>query len=133
MSNECKTYFSIVGDFDASELDGILKITPYKTVCNGDLRKDGKPYGFTGAYYGLNEDYDVYVSNQMEDTLSQLFDKVEELKKIKKDYGCEFYLNVVPKLVVDDIAPCIAPSPKVIEFLYLTQTKMDIDLYLYNE
>ena len=130
--NSCKTYFAIVGDFEPEAITGILGLSPNKSWGKNDLRKDGKPYGFANWEYGLCQEYDSYVEKQMEKTIEDLITKINELNKIRDSYDVQFYLNVVPHTYVNDIAPCLAPSLKVIDFCHDTRTKIDIDLYIYS-
>ena len=130
--NSCYTYFKIVGNFNPDDVTKKLNLTPEKSWKIGDLRRDGTKYTFANWEIGKCAEYDVHVENQMRKTISVLLDKIPLLNEIKKDYDVEFFLEVVPSIYVNDINPCLAPSLDVIDFLHSTQTKIDIDLYLFN-
>ena len=132
MKNNCKTYFSISGDFDPQQITKMLNVEP--TRCHGkdDLRRDGKPYNFALWAGCLCDEYDVYVENQMEKTIEPLLDKIDVLKQIKEQFDVEMFLSVVPHAVADQPTPCLAPSLKVMQFCVEVGVKIDIDLYIYN-
>lgn len=43
-----------------------------------------------------------------------------------------FAIEIVPTIYPEESTPCLAPNRAVIEFCYLTQTAIDIDLYVYG-
>lgn len=132
--NRCVTYFSIDGGlFDPDEITKILKIQPNKSWRADDLRMDGKPYGFSYWECGRCDEYNVYVEEQMEKTISVLLNKIDLLKEIYDSYDVNFILEVVPEVNAGETTPCLAPSLKVIDFCHETRTKIDIDLYVYSE
>ncbi|MBQ7364048.1 MAG: DUF4279 domain-containing protein [Clostridia bacterium] len=130
--NSCYTAFKIVGQFDPDEVSKLLHLTPEFSLKIGDLRHDGVPYDCALWEIGRCDRYDVEVENQMRKTISRLQDKIPLLNRIREENDVEFFLVVVPFVYVDDIAPCLAPSLDVIDFLHATRTKMDIDLYVYH-
>lgn len=129
-NNKCKTYFRITGDFDCQEIISLIDITPNKMFNKNDLRNNKEPYGFSSLSFCVCEDYNVYVYEQMENTINLLQPKIEVLKYIKQKYKVDYCLEIVPILYVNQITPCLAPSKKVIKFCYETDTEIDIDLYL---
>ena len=129
--NTCHTYFKIVGKFDPEEITARLGIEPTESWTEDDLRRDGKPFGFSLWECGWCGKYDVYTENQMRKTIAPLQDKRDELNRIRKEMDVEFWLVVVPKLYVDEISPCLSPSLDVMEFCTATHTRLDFDLYLY--
>ena len=129
--NACRTYFAIRGQFDPIEISSRLGLAPSLSWKATDLRRDGKPYGFAYLEFGNDADYEVYTEAQLQRTIAPLRDKVDTLNAIREEYGCEFYLSIVPELYVDEIHPALAPSLDVIDFCHATRTKIDIDLYLY--
>ena len=131
--NRCRTYFAIKGDFNPTEICAALELSPNQSWNASDLRRDGKPFGFSYLEFGTNEDYDVYTENQMRKTIAPFLDKIPLLNQIREHYGVEFYLTVVPELYVDEVHPCLAPPLDVIDFCHATRTKIDIDLYLYSD
>ena len=133
MDNKCSTSFCIKGDFDVDRVISLLGINPYRVIRHDEIRKaDHKAYGFDFLELSRNEDYDVYVTKMMEKTIRPLLDKKDVLNNIKKEYHVEYYLKVVPHLVVNQINPALGPSLEVIDFLHDIRGELDIDLYLYN-
>lgn len=133
MHTSCYTYFAIKGNFPPDEISKILNLTPTKQWAIGDLRRDGKSrYDFALREYGRCDEYDVDVENQCLKTISDLRAKINDLKYIKKNYDVSFVLEIVPSIIVEDTHPAIGFNQDLIEFCYLTETSIDIDLYVYN-
>ena len=130
-NNSCYTYFAIKGEFDPDDVTRILELAPTKQWRMGDLRRNGTVYDFTLWEYGRCEDYDVLVENQMMSTIEHLIPKIELLKEFKKNNDVNFVLEVVPSIYTEESTPCLAPNRAVIEFCYLTETDIDIDLYVF--
>jgi hypothetical protein len=131
--NSCYTYFKITGNFNPDDITAKLGLIPSKHWKIGDSRKNGTLYNFALWEYGLCEEYDVFVENQMMKTISDLVPKSELLKEIKREYETNLTLEIVPSMYVGDVNPCLAPNREVIEFCYKTETDIDIDLYIFNE
>ena len=130
--NSCYTYFMIRGNFNPFDITAILGLSPSKQWSIGDLRKNGTEYDCALWEHGRCSDYDVLVENQMMRTIENLVPKVQELKEIKRKYDVNYTLEIVPSVYVGNISPCLAPSRAVIEFCYLTETEIDIDLYVFD-
>lgn len=64
--------------------------------------------------------------------IEDLLCKVEELKMIKQKYDSCFTLQIVPSIYVGGINLNLSPTSDVIKFCYETDTKIDIDLYVYD-
>ena len=124
----------IRGDFPLEEVRKLFPFEPKDYWDKDDIRSaDGKPFGFSCLKYNIVEEYDPYVYKMMEKCIEPFLDKVELLKSLKEKYQIEYYLVVVPSLVVDNINPCLAPSLKVMDFCTETRTEIDCDLYLYKK
>lgn len=130
--NSCYTYFKIVGKFNPDDVSELLNLTPEKTWKIGDLRRNGTKYDFAHWEIGRCAEYDVEVENQMRKTLALLWDKIPLLNQVREQNEVHFVLEVVPKIYVDDINPCLAPPLDVIDFCHATRTKIDIDMYIYG-
>ena len=132
--NKCSTYFVITGpNFNPDEITSRLEIEPNETWKASDLRRDGKPYGFSFWQCGSCHKYCVYTHIQMEETIAKLLNKIEVLNTIRDEFGVEFKLVIVPKITAGGINPCLSPSMEVIDFCHATRTKIDIDMYVYSE
>lgn len=130
--NSCYKYFKIVGKFNPDDVSELLNLTPEKTWKIGDLRRNGTKYDFAHWEIGRCAEYDVEVENQMRKTLALLWDKIPLLNQVREQNEVHFVLEVVPKIYVDDINPCLAPPLDVIDFCHATRTKIDIDMYIYG-
>lgn len=130
--NRCYTYFKITGHFNPDEISRILDLSPSKQWKIGDLRKNGTEYDFALWEYGRCDEYDVYVENQMMETIKGLLSKVKELNEIKRKYNVYFTLEIVPSIYAGGTNPCLAPNKDVIKFCYETDTDIDIDLYVFD-
>lgn len=128
--NQCYTYFRIVGNFDPDEISGKLGLHPYDSWKAVDKNKFGRVYGFSAWHFGKCEEYNVVVTEQMEETIAPLLDKIDLLNQIRKENDVNFYLEVVPFLSSYNDNPCLAPSLKVMDFCTATRTEIDIDLYV---
>jgi len=128
--NHCYTYFRIAGDFNPDDITEILGIDPYKAVTAGDLRTNGTQHD-TSMWCGCRCDkYDVYVENQIRNTISQLKDKIDILNKIYQENDVVYFLEVVPTISTDESTPCLSLPFDVIDFCHATKTVIDIDLYI---
>ena len=130
--NECYTYFSITGDFDVKEITEILKLKPFRYWNKDDVRKDGKPYGFSCVSFCRIDEYDPYITKQMEIVVNEMSKKTKELELIREKYNVKFYLTSVPSFYVNSIIPSVSPSMMVIDFCSKTRTMLDIDQYIYE-
>jgi len=133
MENECYTYFAIKGEFDPNKITLQLGITPSKCWSIGDKRRNGKSsYDFALWECGRCDDYEMDIEKQCLKTISVLSSKINILKEIKKNNDVNLVLEIVPMLYSDETTPALVFNRKIIEFCYLTNTHIDIDLYLYS-
>ena len=131
--NSCFTYFAIKGDFNPDDITAKLGLSPTQQWRIGDARRHFKGYyDFALWKYGMCDEYDIDIENQMMKTISDLMPKIPELKEIKNEYDVSFVLEIVPSIYVGESTPCLNPNRAVIEFCYHTDTDIDIDLYVYN-
>jgi CRISPR-associated protein Cas8b1/Cst1 subtype I-B len=76
----------------------------------------------------------ILMDNLVLEIIDRLYDKIEVINQVKK----EFELNSVLEIVMDvdlneeQSTPALGHDLKVIEFLYKTQTRTDVDIYRYN-
>ena len=129
---KCKTYFTITGSFNVDDVTSILNLKPYESWNINDSRKTGAGnYTFSRWSYGLCEDYNVETYKMMEETLQDLFDKKEELQRIKDEFeDIYFGLVVVPTVKDDESVPTLSPSMEIMKWCAETETNIDYDLYV---
>ncbi|MDT2659220.1 DUF4279 domain-containing protein [Enterococcus hulanensis] len=102
----CYTYFSITGDFEPDVITRYLNLQPFEQWLIGDEKKNGRKFDCAAWKFGLCEEYDVFVENQMHNTLKELIPKKEKLKRLKADFDLSFSLEIVPSIYIDEIHPC---------------------------
>ena len=128
--NYCYTYFRIVGCFDPDEISDKLGLLPFESWKKGDKSKSGREYEFSAWHFCKCEKYNIITTEQMEETIAPLLDKIDLLNQIRKENNVSFYLEVVPSLSSGNDEPCLAPSLEVMDFCTATRTEIDIDLYI---
>lgn len=131
--SSCYTYFRIAGDFNPDDISSFLDLAPFETWKTGDPIKDGRAFfEFSCWKYGLCDVYNVFVDQMMMQTINDLIPKIDLLNIIRSRYkDVIFSLEIVPLLSSkDDTTPSLSPGREVIEFCYLTNTDIDIDLYV---
>lgn len=128
--NSCYTYFAIKGEFNPDDITERLGLNPSKVWKTGDKRGNGTEYDFSYWEFGLCDEYQVVIENQMKKTLEPLFSKTAILKEIRKKFDVIYVLEIVPTVYSENTTPCLAPSMEVIDFCHETRTEIDIDLYV---
>lgn len=128
--NSCYTYFAIKGEFNPDDITRRLGLMPSNVWKAGDKRSNGTGYDFSYWEFGLCDEYDILIENQMHKTLAPLLNKIEILKEIQKEFDVIYVLEIVPTVYSKNATPCLAPSMEVIDFCHETRTEIDIDLYV---
>ena len=129
----CRTYFHIVGIFDVQAVSDKLHVTADRVVRRGEPVASGRRIADRDSIdIGLNDDYNVDVNEMLRVTLKDLKDKTALLAELKKAYGLEYYLEIVPEIEQgsEEPQPILSLDDDIIEFLYLTKTKHDLDYYV---
>ena len=122
MNHACRTYFAVYGVSRAEDFLRELGIPDGKASAKG-----GK------IYIGYNEKYNTDINEMIRETLSEIFGKAEILKNLKAKFSAEYYLALIPEIISASGEPkqILSLSEDVIEFLYLSKTKIDLDYYVY--
>ena len=124
------SYFAIKGDFDPDIVTSMLNINPTKSWKMGDLRKDGSEHTFSLWETGRCGILTIDVEDQCLHTIKELRNKVDILLDIKKKFDLDFVLEIVPH-IYEGNSPSIGFHKEIIEFCYLTDTYIDVDIYIY--
>ena len=135
-SNTCYTYFSITGNFDPDDITKRLGLEPGQTWKIGEPRRHGiGHYTFANWEIGRCTEYRVCVTEQMEETIRPLTDRINLLNEIREKYDASLRLIVVPMIYAGngENHPCISPSHEVIAFCAATHTHLDMDQYFFSE
>lgn len=84
-------------------------------------------------FIGQNANYDVDVNKMIRITLKDLFGKEENLRELRKRFGVETMLEIVPYISVDCEKPTqiLSLDRDIIEFLYKSGTEVDLDYYVF--
>jgi len=144
----CHTYFTIgssgvieneIGfvanensDFDPEYITEKLQIEPFETRKMGSLRKDGHGvYPFSGWTACYQDEPAIDAEEQCLKIVRALKDKIPLLLEIKKEIDVSFNINIVPHIYYEE-NPVICFNNEIIEFCYLTGTKIGVDLYVYD-
>lgn len=129
-------YFALSGDdFDPKQVSARIGIEPTESWQKGDKGKYNPSMSFASWKLSTAKGMEpILMDNLVLEIVDRLYDKVEVINQIKK----EFELNSILEIVMDvDIneeqsTPALGHDLKVIEFLYKTQTRTDVDIYRYN-
>lgn len=134
---EVKTYFKITGDFEPNDITKELSLNPCKIEKKGEKRKypgqstKGNNTFSLWEFGKIENSNNIFVNEQMKNTLAPLFEKIEILKRLKQKYRLNYELEVVPQFYTTINKPILSPPKEVIDFCYLTGTTIDVDYYFY--
>lgn len=129
----CRTYFKIVGNFQAQVILEKLNLTPYKVINRGDPLPHQKGISnFDTIIIGMNDKYSVDINEMIRVTIGELTHKINLLSELKEKYSLTYYLEIVPTIASDskEPTPILSLDDDIIEFLFLTKTKQDLDYYI---
>lgn len=143
--HECRTYFSLNFDFDIKKNAGLLKkrrdCKPEEIGILNKKEAEGaviKAFGIIPEWerhrfvLGFNENYNVDVNEMLRVTLKDLFGKEEQIKKLKKEFSLSAILEIVPVIASNSNEPnqYLSLERDIIEFLYKSETDIDLDYYV---
>ena len=77
---------------------------------------------------GRNEIYDHDINVMIRKTIKDLIGKEDTLLELKEKYNLEYYIERVP--IIDGSHQILSLSDDIIEFMYKTKTKDDLDYHL---
>ena len=131
--NGCYTYFNVSGEFDPEDVSAALGLEPFRAWKSSDLRRDGKPYGFSNASFCRCDEYDFDINVMLRKTLAKLTDTIEILNALRERTDATFELRAVPSVYVNESTPALGLDLDIIDFCHATRTSVDIDMYVFNE
>lgn len=129
-------YFALKGDnFDPQVVTDRIGIAATESWRRGDngLYKPTLEYSCWKLCTDKEKDsLDIYTL--IDEIVGKLFDRVEVIKDIKRQFGLASLLEVVMYIDTNEeqSAPSLGYDQKAIDFLYRTQTTTDVDIYRYN-
>ena len=133
-NHKCRTYFIVTGDFNANDILNALDVENYEIFKKGEEYKISKrKREFDEIKIGFNKNYNVDINEMIRETLKDIINKTELLSKLKKEYNLDYALVLVPEIYSDseEPNPLLSLDRDIIEFLYLTETDIDLDYYVY--
>lgn len=133
-NHKCRTFFVITGDFNAKDVLNALEVDNYEVFNKGEEYKISKrKREFDEIKIGFNENYNVDINEMIRATLKGIINKTDVLKTLKKELSLDYALVLVPEIYSDseEPNPLLSLDRDIIEFLYLTETDIDLDYYVY--
>jgi hypothetical protein len=133
-NHKCRTYFIITGDFNAKDVLNALEVDNYEVFNKGEEYKISKrKREFDEIKIGFHDNYNVDINEMIRATLKGLINKTDVLKTLKKELSLDYALVLVPEIYSDSEEPkqILSLDRDIIEFLYLTETDIDLDYYVY--
>ena len=124
------------GVFDPDDITKLLDIEPFSKWKKGDIRSQYTDKNHPNARYGFSmwsaeksEIGRLDVGKQCLDTIKILKQKIPELLKIKSLYDVDFCIMIVPYICNEEV-PIMYFEEELIEFCYLTGTRINVDMYV---
>lgn len=129
-------YFALKGDsFDTDEVTNRLGIKPTDSWRKGDkgFYKSAVEFAMWRLSTDKGKEY-IQIDNLVDEIVSQLYDKIEIINDLKKQFKLDSVLEIVLYIDTneDNSTPALGHDLKTIEFLYKTSTTTDIDIYRFN-
>lgn len=129
-------YFALTGDsFDTDEVTNRLGIPATKSWRKGDKGKYKPVLEFTNWELSTEKGKEyIYIDNLVNEIISKLFDKIEIIIDLKRQFQLNSKLVIVLYIDTneDSSTPALGHDSKTIEFLYRTDTTTNIDIYRFN-
>lgn len=126
-------YFALMGDvFDMENVTSKLEIVPTEVWKKGDAGRYRKELDFSCWKLCSKKNIDqLFVADLVNEVVGQLFDKIDAINELKQQYGLQSILEVVLYVNTneDESTPSLGFDSKTIEFLYRTNTEVDVDIY----
>lgn len=124
MEKYCLTYFLV--KFDSNNFD-MLEFSKVLDLDYQILERFGTN---STIEIGRNEFYNDDINVMVRTSLKDLFGKEDKLLYLKNKYKLEYVLERVPLILDNQNMPKLSLDDDIIEFLYKTKTKDDLDYFL---
>ena len=121
LKNQCKTYLRVTSDGQLEIIcEQLSRIAPCKIERGG-------------ISIGLVDEYDVDVNVMARKTIKDFLGREQILRDLQKNYSAQIWLVIVPHIVRDCEQPrqILSLEEDIIEFLYKSGVKLDLDYYVY--
>lgn len=127
-------YFALKGDdFDPSIITERLGIKPSDSWKKGFKRKpNAKELKFSfWSFSTVPGEGNIFIGELVNKIINELEDKIDEIIKLKEEFNLYSVLEVVLEIDTNPemSSPALSFDLRVINFLYKTQTDIDVDIY----
>ncbi|MDI9310250.1 MAG: DUF4279 domain-containing protein [Limnohabitans sp.] len=126
-------YFALKGEnFDFNLITDRLGIQPTEVSNVGEQGRYTSSLSF-GSWILSTErgKEDIFIDNLINEIVDKLFGKIDIINELKKKFQLESVLEIVMYVDVNEevSTPALNYNLKAIEFLFKTQTVVDVDIY----
>lgn len=119
--------------FDPDIITNLLGIKPYKIMRFGTLKPNGKSrYNFSSWYGCMQTEPDISRFDQCKNIVNELKSHISVLNTIKEMYDVNYSIQIFPCSNYENCDKVIGFSSEIIEFCYLTNTEIIVDMALYS-
>jgi hypothetical protein len=129
-------YFALTGDnFDPQIVTERIGVTPTEKWNKGDKGKYKPTLDYSCWKLSAEKGKEhIMVNSLVDEVIGQLFDKIEIINELKKQFDLDSGLEIVMYVDTNEeqSTPALGYDLKTSEFLYRTQTKADVDIYRFN-
>ena len=129
-------YFALTGDsFDPEIVTERLGIIPTENWNKGDKGKHKLTLEYSCWKFSTDKGKEyLMVDSLVDEIINKLFDKIDIINELKNQFNLDSVLEIVMYIDANEeqSTPVLGHDLKTIEFLYLTQTKTDVDIYRFN-
>lgn len=124
--DSCLTYFCVIYDKNNFNLEDFKKMLG---LTDNDFSISLKKQKIE---IGRNDYLNIDINIMIRETLKKIFGKENILVELKEKYGLEYYLVrvVYIKSEEGEIHPILSLDNDIIEFIYKTKAKEDLDYYI---
>lgn len=129
-------YFALKGDdFDPQIITQALDIFPTHSWRKGDAGRYNPSLSYSAWEWATKKGKEYFwVERLVEEVVDRFYPKIAQINRLKQQYNLHSVLEIV--LYIDEnesvSTPALGHQARTIEFLYLTQTTTDVDIYLFD-
>lgn len=119
--------------FNPDEITDMLGIKPFEVKRFGTRKPHGDSrYNFS-SWYGCKQiEPETSRFDQCRNIVNELKSRISVLNKIKEMYNVNFSIQIFPCSENKECGEVIGFSRDIIEFCYLTDTEIVVDMFLYS-
>lgn len=129
-------YFSLIGDdFEPKEITNRLDIVPTESWKKGDRGKYNSSLKYSCWKLSTKKGKEYLdIDKLVNEIVDKLKDKVEMINELKNKFQLDSVLEIVMDIDInpDQSTPTLGHNLRIIDFLYQTKTKTDVDIYRFN-